>query len=43
MVPDTRDSAADNCSSILAVFQVGGLSVGCANLSKSLFLFFPIF
>jgi len=25
MVPDTRDSAADNRSSISAVFQVGGL------------------
>ena len=27
MVPDTRDSTADNHSSISAVFQVGGLCV----------------
>ena len=42
MVPDTRDCAADNRISFSAVFQVGGLCVGCANLSKSL-IFQPFF
>ena len=42
MVLHTCHSAADNRSSISAVFQVGGIWVGCAKLSKS-FIFSDFF